>query len=220
MKIIGHRGAKGLALENTIESIQAGVKTKADLLEFDVWPTLDNQLVLNHDPTLKRPHKVDLKIADYSLKELRIPCPNIPTLEEALKACRSTGVIIEFKTFIDPKLIFNVTDKFPKLDIKITSYSHKLIRAIKKERPDFFCYVLEHFSPFEIVNHASKIHADGIGLNFWLMNPLTYYLAMQKNLKIYTYTVNRPFIAKFLQKLYKDIDICTDYPNRYTGVEL
>jgi glycerophosphoryl diester phosphodiesterase len=213
MKIIGHRGAAGLALENTIESIKEGVSAKADYIEIDVRETNDQKLVLSHDENLKRTYGVDLKIKDHRLQDLRIPCPNLPLLETALKACKTEGIIVELKEYVDPKLIFAEIEKFPDLDIRIASFNHHVIREIKKQRPDLFCYVLEHHSPFEIINHAKAMKADGIGLNYSMINPLTYLLARRAKLHIYVYTLNKPWIARGLKWLYRDIYICSDYPN-------
>ena len=42
----GHRGAAGLAPENTMRAFQAAVNAKADAVEFDVMLTKDHKLVL------------------------------------------------------------------------------------------------------------------------------------------------------------------------------
>ncbi len=214
MKIIGHRGAAGLALENTIESIKEGVAAKADYIEIDVRETSDKKLVLSHDDNLKRTYGVDLKIEEHRLKDLHIPCPNLPTLTEALNACRTQGMIIELKDFVEPELLLKEIKKYPELDIRIASFNHHAIRAVKKASPELFCYVLEHHSPFEIINHAKAMKANGIGLNYSMINPLTYLLARRAKLHIYVYTLNKPWIAQGLKWLYRDIYICTDFPNQ------
>lgn len=213
MKIIGHRGAAGLALENTIESIKKGVASGADFIELDIRKTRDNKLVLSHDPSLLRAHGVNLNVDEHTLKELRIPCPTLPTLEDALKTCNK-GVIIEPKEYIEPKRLIEIVSKFPDLDVRFASFNHHVIRALKREYPEYFCYLLEHHSPFEIINHARKIKADGIGLHYGVINPLTYLLAKRFKLHVYIYTVNKAWIANALARLYPDIYICTDYPNQ------
>lgn len=214
MKIIGHRGAAGLAPENTITSITKGVRAGANFVEIDVRLTHDNKLVLSHDPTLKREYDVDLKISEHSLKNLRIPCPDLPTLEDALKATKTEGAIVELKEFIEPERVLSVTKKFPELDIRFASFNHHVIRALKKTAPESFCYLLEHHSPFEIINAAGNMKADGIGLNYGVLNPLTYFLAKRKKLHIYIYTLNKAWIATILAFLYRDIYICTDRPDQ------
>ena len=45
----GHRGARGLAPENTIPAFQMALKHKMNTLEFDTVLTKDNQLIIHHD---------------------------------------------------------------------------------------------------------------------------------------------------------------------------
>lgn len=218
MKIIGHRGAAGAAPENTIEGIKAAYKQRADLIEIDVRQTADNQIVLQHDKNMIRTESMDIDINEYDLKNLRLIHPNIATLKNALKANKTKGAIIEIKEDIKPYKLLQVTDMFPKQDIRFASFDPAIIKKIKRYSPASFCYLLEHHNPIEVINYAKKIKADGIGINISLLNPLTYWLAHKKGLQIYTYTVNHKFIAKLLSIFYKEVDICTDYPKKIKEV--
>ena len=50
MKIIGHRGARGLFPENTLNSFVEAVKLGVDALELDVVISKDRQVVVSHEP--------------------------------------------------------------------------------------------------------------------------------------------------------------------------
>lgn len=52
--VIGHRGACGLAPENTMQSFALALQQGADALEFDVRLSADGVPVVLHDPTLGR----------------------------------------------------------------------------------------------------------------------------------------------------------------------
>ena len=52
--ITGHRGAGGLAPENTLASIQLALDLGVDRIEIDVQQTNDNVIIVLHDRTLKR----------------------------------------------------------------------------------------------------------------------------------------------------------------------
>jgi hypothetical protein len=56
MFIIGHRGAAGLAPENTLASFKKAYELDVDMIEFDVRLTKDNIPVLMHDSRLGRTH--------------------------------------------------------------------------------------------------------------------------------------------------------------------
>jgi hypothetical protein len=72
-------------------------------------------------------------------------------------------------------------------------------------------------SPFDIVATAHNIGATGINLNAWQMNPLTYWLAKRYNIDVMVYTVNAPFVARFLHALYPGIMICTNRPDKFSA---
>ena len=86
MLIIGHRGAKGLLPENTLESFGIAFDVEADVLEFDVRVTKDHKLVVIHDAHLTRTHNHPVAVSGMTLAELRSLSADhlIPTLEEVL----------------------------------------------------------------------------------------------------------------------------------------
>lgn len=54
LTITGHRGAGGLAPENTLASIQLALDLGVDRIEIDVQQTKDNEVIVLHDRTLRR----------------------------------------------------------------------------------------------------------------------------------------------------------------------
>jgi len=71
MLIIGHRGAAGLAPENTIDAMAAGVAAGADMLELDVRLTRDGVPVIAHDNRLLRTHHRNESISHLTYTELQ-----------------------------------------------------------------------------------------------------------------------------------------------------
>jgi glycerophosphoryl diester phosphodiesterase len=215
---IGHRGAAGYAPENTIVSIHAAIAHDVDGIEFDVRLTLDKELVLCHDATLLRTAELDVHISDLTLEQIRqvstLAGEPIPTLEEALKAVGETPVIIEVKDAGSVDRLIAVLDKFTDLDVSVASFNHDEMATLLKRRPKTIVYLLERTNPFEVIQKAHTMHVAGIGLNYWILNPLTYFLAKRNNLIIYVYTVNRPFIGHFIHRLYPQVRICTNYPDK------
>jgi len=53
-RLFAHRGASGVAPENTIAAFRLGVEAGATHLEMDVHATRDGRIVVVHDPTLDR----------------------------------------------------------------------------------------------------------------------------------------------------------------------
>lgn len=57
--ILGHRGASGLAPENTLEAFRHAVEQGADGIEYDVQMSRDGHAVVFHDTTLERTTRAD-----------------------------------------------------------------------------------------------------------------------------------------------------------------
>lgn len=219
MKIIGHRGAAGLALENSHESIAAALQFNLEAIEFDVQLTADGQVVVLHDPHTKRIAAEKVTVRKKTLSELRkLALHNkqaIPTLDHVLKTIGQGNVIIDIKAKGTADKLPAILVKHPRIIASFASFNHDELRTARRLFPKAKIYVLEHFSPVEIINSARGLHATGIGLNKWLMNPLAYRLARRYNLELYVYTLNNTLLARFYEKLYPDVAICTDHPERF-----
>lgn len=70
MLVVGHRGASGQARENTREAFVLAEEMGADAIELDVRVTLDERLLIHHDP----------------LPTARVDLEGLLTLDEALDA--------------------------------------------------------------------------------------------------------------------------------------
>ena len=68
--IIGHRGAAGEALENTLESLRLAIDQGADMLELDLQLTADRRLVAFHDRYLHLTDGSERAIEDLSTGDL------------------------------------------------------------------------------------------------------------------------------------------------------
>lgn len=88
MQKIGHRGAKGYTVENTLESFQKAIDLNVDAIELDVHVCKTGELIVFHDFTLERLTNGKGEISKSSLEELKKLRINekfkIPTLIEAL----------------------------------------------------------------------------------------------------------------------------------------
>mgnify|MGYP003319904379 CR=1 FL=1 len=86
--VIGHRGAMGHALENTIESVKKAINLKVDGIEIDVFKSKTGELIVYHDPSLGRLSNSTAFIEQISLDSIKkvelIGGLSIPTLNEVL----------------------------------------------------------------------------------------------------------------------------------------
>jgi glycerophosphoryl diester phosphodiesterase len=69
--IIAHRGASGIAPENTMAAIRKAMLTKADAIEIDVHLTSDKRVVVMHDYSVNRTTNGSGKIGALTFGEIR-----------------------------------------------------------------------------------------------------------------------------------------------------
>ncbi len=100
---VGHRGAAGLAPQNTMASFRAGIAAGVDAIELDIHLSSDGRLVVIHDPVVDKLTDGKGRVSAMSLAELRAldasarfpgwtgEPQRLPTLEEALDLLAEPG---------------------------------------------------------------------------------------------------------------------------------
>lgn len=222
MLVIGHRGAAGVAPENTLESLRAGVDGGADMLEFDVHMTSDHVPVLIHDNNLLRTHhkRAFINRTTYAkLQELTADSPNpIVSLEDVLDEFFGEILLnIEIKQRgMAPYLIELLERKYIKQKsdweiVVFSAFSPNDLGAIRKISPYANLWMLHKRNPFIFIAFARRLQLSGIGFHRLHINDFALAIAKKTNLFTYAYTVNRPGAARQLGN--RGIDgVVTDHP--------
>jgi glycerophosphoryl diester phosphodiesterase len=218
LRLVGHRGAAGLAPENTIKAIKAGIKAGVDAIEFDIRITKDKKLVVCHDDSLERTCGIDKKVAELKLVELeQIKVKEgefLPSLESAVEAAGDTPLFIEGKGTEWARPLARFIKKHNlQVQSTVISYNHRELYTFGQYCKNVPRYAVEHHNPFDAINAARIFGLEGVDMNYWILNPLAYWLAQRHKLDIAVYTVNKPWIASFLRVFYPQIAVTTNYPN-------
>lgn len=221
MKIVGHRGAKGLAPENTIRSIQKALEYKVDEIEVDVRVTLDKVPVLYHNGSLSINSGQKIKLSSCKFEDLKKYKPDIATLDEAISEVHGKAKIcIEVKPRVDifpiVKLIRSRLETDCNYsDLQLASFNFKILKDLKDKLPQVELVVIESWSGIRAGYRARELNAEHISLNHrWLWGGYLK-LASRHDGKIYAYTLNDPQKAKRLQASGL-AGVITDYPDRYS----
>src|SRR5579871_6089782 len=149
MKIIGHRGARGLAPENTIASLQKGLEHHVDELEFDLRVTKDKIVVLHHDAKIREANGQRHKIVESTYKELLDHKPDLATFDQVLNTIGHSVILdIEVKrgVNIDPVVMAikkKLNDSWKPEDFLLGSKSQKTLLALQAALPDVPKVVIE-----------------------------------------------------------------------------
>lgn len=107
-KVIGHRGAKAYAPENTLASIHAAADLGVEWVEVDVKLTKDSEAIIFHDEELERCTGAQGLVKDFTLEEIReldagswygesFIGEKIPTLEELLNVVLERGMNVNLE---------------------------------------------------------------------------------------------------------------------------
>ena len=220
MKIIGHRGAKGLALENTIASIQKAIDCGVDEVEIDARITSDGIIVLNHDATLKNKTERPLEIKSRTFAELKILYPHLTTLEDAIiMVNRRVPLMIEIKKGVPTDSIINLIKDFlskgwATSDFSFTSFSQNILRELHRALPEIPIVIDELWSGVRARMRARELHTKRINmLTWWVWRG--YLIAMaRQGYQITPYSLNNLRRAKRWEKyLY---GVITDRPDLFT----
>jgi glycerophosphoryl diester phosphodiesterase len=194
MEIIGHRGAAGLAPENSIDSIRHALKHKVDMIELDVRVHAGT-LVLSHDPI----------IADH------IYCP----LKQALLEVNGKVPInLELKEIKTVKLVQKALKQYEG-KIVISSFKFNILHEVRRLMPTYEIAILEKWSGVRGIAEASLLQTKRLHMNEkWLWANFVHSLKNQ-GFSLYAYTVNDQERANELASWGVD-GIVTDYPNKIT----
>ena len=224
MKIISHRGAAGLAPENTLAGIDKAIETGVDYIEVDMRPTKDKHLVLLHDQSLYRINGTLNRADDLTLKEISTTRTHsghpIPTLQEALEHSGDTPLFIDCKGKDWPEVLAKLLKKHNGPPPSVICPNQNQLFQFKQLMPSLDTYLSNRTNPLNAMYAAKTLGFNGVSLNFWTLNPISYFYAKRYNLKIMAYTVNRTLLARFIHFLYPKALIITDFPDKLAKLSI
>ncbi len=154
MLIIGHRGARFEAPENTVPGFHYAIDLGLSAIEFDIRMTCDNHLVVIHDATVDRTTNGEGAVSSFTLEHLRAldarsifpewpePCV-VPTFGEVLDVVQVLPeLFVEIKgdtperlDRIVPATIAEILRRDIVDRVTITSFDPYALEIAKREAP-------------------------------------------------------------------------------------
>lgn len=223
MLIFAHRGASGVEPENTLRSIRTAVAAEVDGIEIDIHE-VDGQLFVIHDRWLHRTTSGHGQIFNYDYQYLRSLDAGggevIPTLDEVLKLVAGKCTInIELKAVKNLTLLFSYIDEAIKTtallsnDVLFSSFNHRLLHAIKQQRPDFAIGALTACYPLDYAKFAEQLNAYSVHLDVDFISEHFVADAHKRGLKVFVYTVDELEDINAMKHLGVD-GIFSNYPTK------
>ena len=224
--VVGHRGAMGHVLENTIESVQKAIELNVDGIEIDVFKSKTGELVVYHDPFLSRLSNSNAFIEQISLDSIKkVELKGgyfIPTLKEIVDIIPEKIFLnIELKgqdtSFETNKIITNYlnTYNFPASKFIISSFRWDELKKIRSFNKDIPIAILVDslYKIDDAIKLAKQINAVALNPNKEFITKDIVNKIQSKNIKVYPYTINTPRNIRKMRSMGVDA-IITDYPER------
>ncbi len=223
MKIFGHRGAAGLAAENTLESIKEALLYHVDGIEIDVHCCKSGELVVIHDETLDRTTNGIGSVSDYTLEELKRFRTKegftIPTLRDVLDIVNAQCILnIELKgvgTGVPAiKIIkeYVLKTNWEYNHFIISSFDHEQLFTVKSITSNLRLGVLTENNINSVLDIAKEMRAYSIHPSVLSLNNDEISSAKGLGYKIYVWTVNSAVLIS-KSKSWSIDGIITDFPN-------
>lgn len=222
--LIGHRGARGLAPENTLLALDAGIAAGCPWLEFDVQRHPSGKLFLLHDLTLDRTTNGKGLATDCDWYDLRMldagQGQHLPTLDEALDLIdQRAGVNIELKTWngtaaaVAEVLRARLAEGWPAKAFMVSSFHLPELYEFKQLLPEVPIAVLLCGVPLDWAACASELQAVALNQSVEFVDARLLADAKARGLAVNVYTVNDADEYERLAALGVD-GVFTDVPDR------
>lgn len=230
--IYGHRGARGEAPENTLASFAKALEAGVTRVELDLHLSADRQLMVIHDPTLKRTTGRRGKVAQHKATELQAmdarkglsgwprACP-IPTLEQVFARFPAfehyqlevkSGSTAQSRTVLSA--IWQLVERFGLQDkVVVTSSSRTLLRTARDSNYPLPTGLVEEYAWLDPLKSARRYRCRYLVLKWSLCHPARVRKAQAQGLHVSVWTVNDPQLMQRLIDMGVD-SIITDYPQR------
>lgn len=176
MRIMGHRGARDEAPENTLGSIELALAAGVDGVEFDVHRARDGHLVVIHDETVDRTTDGAGRVADLTLAELRRldagRGERIPTLDEVLDLLRGRAApFVEIKApGCEEEVVRALTGAGLLGEAWVIAFDHRQVRRVKGLAPEVRTGCLIYGRPVDPAGLVRAADADLLSLGIGLLD--------------------------------------------------
>lgn len=221
--IVGHRGAAGLAPENTLPSFSKAVQLGVQAVELDVH-LCEGELVVIHDPTLERTTNGSGQVSQSTFRDLRaLNAGNgagVPTLGEVFDLLPvDVGINIELKGAGTGVAVAKWLGPPGLKSVLLSSFDHGALEAFREIRDDYPLAPLFGRWKKDALQIADSFGSGFINLSRKAATPTRLSKIREVGLKALVYTVNDLNEARLL------IDagawgLFTDYPDRVNRLEL
>jgi len=199
---IAHRGYSDIYKDNTIEAFKKAVERSFDMIEMDLQLCKHDIIIIYHDPYIKKK-----LISDLTIEQIKKIDKDIMTFEEFIYKFDYTKIPL----YLDLKGCNKLAEVLHNFIDKHNLHYHNMY---------FASFNLHHLQILCDLNKSYKLglisynHLTNDMLEFIIKKYKLYFIALSWNslenttieyiqsfnTKVYTYTIDKPCILKFIEK--------------------
>jgi glycerophosphoryl diester phosphodiesterase len=229
--IIAHRGASGLAPENTLAAFKLALDMGAKAIELDVHQTRDGQLVVLHDYDLKRTAGVQKAVKDLTYERLvaydvggwfhkSFKGQRVPLLSEVYDLCEGKAQLnVELKKGssvypgIEQRLVELIEERKAWSSTLVSSFDHPALYNVRALARRARIGYLRGFTRMRTAyREMAALGAESLNCSARQADGRTIRACHDRGLKVLVYTVNEGREIARLDKLGVDGVFC-NYPD-------
>lgn len=233
--IIGHRGAAGLAPENTLAGLVRAKAAGCTWIEVDAKLTADGAVVLFHDDTLDRTTDATGPMAARDFAAVRrldagswfaprFKGERVPSLAETLSLAHTLGLGVNVEIKPCPgreaetaDAVLDVLEGLLSPAVLISSFDRGAVAMAREAYPDHPCALLARAVDVgAALADALDFGCEGVHVPETAVTADLVAAARAAALAVRAFTVNCPVRAGELRGLGVDA-VFSDYPDRITG---
>lgn len=233
MRLVGHRGARGEAPENTLSGFRYLKNLGVMAVELDIQVSRDNELVIIHDPFLERSTSGQGRVETFTAEALSkvdachkaFPewpeTEGVPTLRAVMEVLHDFEHIqFEVKAQSEAHCRL-VAEKFPALWREFgfaeraftTSFNPRYLQLVRESAPEIpRGFLFEKDFPGDAVAVAQTLGCRSIGPHQERCKPALVNAAHASQLLVSTWTVNTAECMRELARMGVD-SLITDVPS-------
>lgn len=216
--VIGHRGASGHALENSLAAFRLAASdgpAHCDGVEFDIHTTLDGHFVVHHDPLLPSGEAIGA-LPFRTVRATRLSDGStIPSLEEVLAVASRLLLFAEIKGLppASDSALLGVLGRHPAGRVHLHAFDHRIVARLGAARPDLALGVLSASYPIHPVRDVLEAGARTLWQGAELIDGALVETCHDAGVAVVAWTVNDSESAARLAALGVD-GLCGNWPER------
>jgi len=219
MLVIGHRGASGHALENSLEAFRLCVENPAlrcDGVELDIHSAAGGELVVHHDAELADGRSI-AHLTAQELAAVRLPDGSpLPTLAQALTILASIDVFIEAKglSVAGQQNLLGLIRAHPAPHrLHIHAFDHRIIRRLHEADTSLSLGVLSSSYPLDVASPVLMAGARTLWQEWHLIDRAMVERCNSVGIRVIAWTVNSAEAAVGLREM-GVAGVCGNWPER------